>query len=50
LRTVLNPLIVRGQQQGAVAMGISGMLLDTCPSAGITERATPAFVLGFFSL
>ena len=26
--TVLNPLIVRGQQQGAVAMGISGALLE----------------------
>jgi len=26
--TVLNPLIVRGQQQGAIAMGISGALLE----------------------
>jgi carbon-monoxide dehydrogenase large subunit len=26
--TVLNPLIVRGQQQGAIAMGISGVLLE----------------------
>jgi carbon-monoxide dehydrogenase large subunit len=26
--TVLNPLIVRGQQQGAVAMGIGGVLLE----------------------
>jgi aerobic carbon-monoxide dehydrogenase large subunit len=26
--TVLNPIIVRGQQQGAIAMGISGALLE----------------------
>jgi carbon-monoxide dehydrogenase large subunit len=26
--TVLNPAIVRGQQQGAIAMGISGVLLE----------------------
>jgi carbon-monoxide dehydrogenase large subunit len=26
--TVLNPVIVRGQQQGAIAMGISGVLLE----------------------
>ncbi|MGH9807215.1 MAG: xanthine dehydrogenase family protein molybdopterin-binding subunit, partial [Terriglobia bacterium] len=26
--TVLNPLIVRGQQQGAIAMGLSGSLLE----------------------
>ncbi|MGI9403748.1 MAG: xanthine dehydrogenase family protein molybdopterin-binding subunit [Hyphomicrobium sp.] len=26
--TVLNPIIVRGQQQGAVAMGLSGALLE----------------------
>ncbi len=26
--TVLNPLIVRGQQQGAIAMGLSGALLE----------------------
>jgi carbon-monoxide dehydrogenase large subunit len=26
--TVLNPMIVRGQQQGAIAMGISGVLLE----------------------
>jgi carbon-monoxide dehydrogenase large subunit len=26
--TVLNPVIVRGQQQGAIAMGISGALLE----------------------
>lgn len=26
--TVLNPLVVRGQQQGAVAMGLSGALLE----------------------
>jgi carbon-monoxide dehydrogenase large subunit len=26
--TVLNPIVVRGQQQGAIAMGISGALLE----------------------
>ena len=26
--TVLNPIIVRGQQQGAIAMGLSGSLLE----------------------
>jgi len=26
--TVINPLIVRGQQQGAIAMGLSGSLLE----------------------
>ena len=26
--TVLNPLVVRGQQQGAVAMGLSGALFE----------------------
>ncbi len=25
---VLNPLVVRGQQHGAIAMGISGALLE----------------------
>jgi aerobic carbon-monoxide dehydrogenase large subunit len=36
--TVLNPIIVRGQQQGAIAMGLSGTLLEQIVYDGATGQ------------
>jgi carbon-monoxide dehydrogenase large subunit len=43
--TVLNPIIVRGQQQGAIAMGLSGALLEEViydPETGQNTTSTLA--------